>query len=152
MAKCVIPEDGTRGEIVIYSNYLESINAFLTDPLEDFALGQWVKRSKDIPGHQRRRGPSDLNPINVSQSTASYLFDPTLKSGNAKPGFSFRLKTDLRFADIDMNRQFTMVGRVVDFVEYFDKKMKYDTFYYPQIGGRHSLLPTPIGGGGESLR
>ncbi len=148
MAKCVIPEEGTRSEIVIYSNYIESINAFLTDPLVDDTLGEWVVREKSIPGHQRRRGPSDQNPINVTQSTASYLFDPSLKSGNAKPGFSFRLKTDLEFADIDMNRQFTMVGRVVDFVAYFDKKMKYDTFYYPQIGGRHKLLPTPLNAGG----
>ena len=149
MAKCVIPEDGTRSEIVIYSNYIESINAFLTDALVDSTLDEWKVREKDIPGHQRRRGPSDQNPINVTQSTASYLYDPSLKSGNAKPGFSFRLKTDLEFADIDMNRQFTMVGRVVDFVAYFDKKMKYDTFYYPQIGGRHKLLHTPIGGGGD---
>jgi len=141
MAKCVIPEDGTRSEIVIYTNYLESINAFLNTPLTDAQLDPWEVREKSIPGHQRRKGPSDQTPINVSQSTASYLFDPSLKSGNAKPGFSFMLKTDLRFADIDMQRQFTMVGRVVDFVAYFDKKMKYDTFYYPQIGGRHSLLP-----------
>ena len=149
MAKCIIPEEGTRSEIVIYSNYLESINAFLETPLVDATLDEWKVREKSIPGHQRRRGPSDQNPINVTQSTASYLYDPSLKSGNAKPGFSFRLKTDLEFADIDMNRQFTMVGRVVDFVAYFDKKMKYDTFYYPQIGGRHKLLPTPIGGGGD---
>lgn len=141
MAKCVIPEDGTRSEIVIYSKYLESINAFLKDPLLDSTVDPWSVKQKSIPGHQRRRGPSDQTPINVSQSTANYLFDPSLKSGNALPGFSFMLKTDLRFADIDMQRRFTMVGRVVDFVAYFDKKMKYDTFYYPQIGGRHSLLP-----------
>jgi hypothetical protein len=147
MPKCVIPEEGTRSEIVIYTNYLESINAFLTTPLTDTELDGWAVREKSIPGHQRRKGPSDQNPINVTQSTASYLFDPTLKSGNAKPGFSFRLKTDMRFADVDMNRQFTMVGRVVDFVAYFDKKMKYDTFYYPQIGGRHKLLETPLNGG-----
>ena len=141
MAKCIIPEDGTRSEIVIYSKYLESINAFLKDPLLDSTVEPWAVREKSIPGHQRRKGPSDQTPINVSQSTASYLFDPSLKSGNALPGFSFILQTDLRYADIDMKRRFTMVGRVVDFVAYFDKKMKYDTFYFPQIGGRHSLLP-----------
>lgn len=145
MAKCVIPEDGTRGEIVIYSNYLESINAFLTDPLEDSTIGNTVVRTKSIPGHQRRRGPSDQNPINVTQSEANYLFDPSLKSGNAKPGFSFRLKTNLLMSDVDMNRQFTMVGRVVDFEQYFSGKMKYETYFYPQIGGRHTLKVTPIG-------
>lgn len=141
MAKIIIPEDGTRSQIVIYSNYLESINAFVKDPLADSTVEPWSIKQKSIPGHKRRRGPSDITPINVTQSTANYLFDPSLKSGNAKPGFSFMLKTDLRFADIDMQRQFTMVGRVVDFVAYFDKKMKYDTFFYPANGGRHSLLP-----------
>jgi hypothetical protein len=147
MAKIIIPEDGTRSEIVIYANYVESINAFLTTPLEDSELDDAKVLEKSIPGHQRRRGPSDQNPINVSQSTASYLKDPSLKSGNAKPGISFRLKTDMRFADVDMNRQFTLVGRTVDFVSYFSGKMKYDTFYYPQNGGRHSLKSVPIGEG-----
>ena len=152
MAKCIIEAVGDLQEIVIYTNYLESINAFLTTPLEDSTLDKWEIKTKTVPGHQRRRGPSDQNPINVTQSTPQYLFDPSLKSGNAKPGFSFILKTDLAFADVDMQRQFTMVGRVVDFVAYFDEKMLYDTFFYPQIGGRHKLLPTPIGGGGEALR
>ena len=77
----------------------------------------------------------------------AYLVDPTLKSGNAKPGFSFRLKTDMKFTDVDMNHQFTMTGRVCDFKDYFNKKMKYDTFYYPSIGGRHKLREAPLNGG-----
>lgn len=145
MAKCIIEAADGRDDIVIYSNYLESINAFLSTPLQNAETDPWAIRTKNIPGHQRRKGPSDANPVNVRQSTATYLFDPSLKSGNAKPGFSFILKTDPEFADVDMQRQFTMVGRVVDFVSYFDKKMKYDTFYYPQIGGRHKLLETPLG-------
>jgi hypothetical protein len=145
MAKIIIPEEGTRSEIVIYANYVESINAFLTDPLTDSEQGDAEVKEKSIPGHQRRKGPSDLNPINITQSTASYLKDPTLKSGNAKPGIPFRLKTDMRFADIDMNRQFTMVGRTVDFQQYFNEKMKYQTFFYPQNGGRHTLKESPIG-------
>ena len=147
MAKIIIPEDGTRSEIVIYARYLESINAFLTTPLEDSTQGDAVVRTKSIPGHQRRKGPSDLNPVNVSQSTASYLFDPSLKSGNALPGIPFRLKTDMSMSDIDMNRQFTMVGRTVDFEQYFSGIMKYQTFFFPANGGRHTLKETPLGGG-----
>jgi hypothetical protein len=145
MAKIIIPEDGTRSSFVIYANYVEAINAFLETPLTDSETGDASVAQKSIPGHQRRRGPSDLNPINVLQSTASYLVDPSLKSGNAKPGISFRLKTDMSMADTDMNRQFTLVGRVVDFVQYFDTKMKYQTFFYPQNGGRHTLSSVPIG-------
>lgn len=147
MAKIIIPEDGTRSEIVIYAKHLESINAFLTTPLEDSTQGDAAVRTKSIPGHQRRKGPSDQNPVNVTQSNASYLFDPSLKSGNALPGIPFRLKTDMSIADVDMNRQFTLVGRTVDFVQYFDAKMKYDTFFFPSNGGRHTLTETPIGQG-----
>ena len=120
---------------------------FLTTPLTDAEVAEAEVLTKTVPGHQRRRGPSDLNPINVLQSTPSYLKDPSLKSGNAKPGMSFRLVTDMRFADDYMNRQFTMVGRVLDFQQYFSGKMKYQTFFYPQVGGRHTLKTAPIGNG-----
>ena len=148
MAKCIIPAEGARKEIVIYSRYIESINAFLTTPLLDAEVAPAEVRTKSVPGHQRRRGPSDQNPINVSQSNPRYLFDPSLKSGNALPGYSFILRTDLRYADIDMQRRFTMKGTVVDFQQYFNEKMKYDTFFLPEIGGRHKLLPTPLAGPG----
>jgi len=148
MAKCIIPADGDRKEIVIYSRYIESINAFLTDPLTDSTVDPAQVKTRRHSGGPRRRGPSDQNPINVPAHDVRYLYDPSLKSGNALPGFSFILKTDLEFADIDMQRSFTMTGTVVDFQQYFNEKMKYDTFYYPSIGGRHKLLPTPLQGGG----
>jgi hypothetical protein len=138
MAKVVIDEDGTRSGFTIYANHLEALNWFLADPLEDKTLGVKSRGTKTIPGHQRRKGPSDLNPVNVLQSTADYLVDPSLKSGNAKPGISFILKTTNN-ADIAEQRQFTLVGRTLDFVEYFDGKMKYETYFFPANGGRHTL-------------
>jgi hypothetical protein len=147
MAKVIIPAEGARKQIVIYANYIESINAFLSTPLVDADLGEYEIRTKSVSGHQRRKGPSDQTPINVLQRQVRYLVDPTLKSGNAKPGFSFILKTDMRFADVDMQRRFTMTGTVRDFKDYFNKRMKYDTFYYPSCGGRHKLYETPIGDG-----
>ena len=147
MAKIIIPENGTRSEIVIYSKFIESFNAFVETPLEDADLGEPQELSKVIPGHTRRKGPSDRTPINVSQSNASWLKDPTLRSGNALPGITFMLKTDLSMADTDMQRQFTLVGRTIDFVTHFSGKMKYQTFYYPRNGGRHTLLSVPVGEG-----
>jgi len=138
MARVVIDKDGTRNGFEIYANHLEALNWFLADPLEDKALGLKTRGTKSIPGHQRRRGPSDENPVNVTQSTADYLKDPSLKSGNAKPGISFILKTT-KNSDIDEQRQFTLVGRTLDFVEYFDGKMKYETYFFPANGGRHTL-------------
>ena len=148
MAKCIIPAEGARKEIVIYSKYIESINAFLTDPLADAEIGDALVKTKRHTGGPRRRGPSDTTPINVSAHDVRYLSDPSLKSGNALPGFSFILKTDLNFTDIDMQRRFTMTGTVVDFQQYFNEKMKYDTFYFPEIGGRHKLMETPLAGPG----
>ncbi len=138
MAKVVIPAEGARKEMVIYANYLEALNFFLVDPLEDEELGDKAVKQRSVPGHQRRKGPSDQNPINVLQSEAEYLVDPSLKSGNAKPGISFILKTT-KNADIDEQRQFTFVGRTLDFDSYFSGKMKYETYVYWSNGGRHTL-------------
>ena len=147
MSKTTIPEEGTRGAFVIYYNDIRSINYFLTNALEADEEGEAVRRTKSIPGHQRRRGPSDQAPINVSQSTADYLFDPTLKSGNALPGRSIILQTT-KNADVDATRRFTLVGRAIDFQEYFSGKMKYETYVYFSEGGRHTLKPTVEGGQG----
>jgi len=138
MAKIIIPEEGTRSDFTIYARDLRAINWFLKTPLSDSELGEKTRATKSIPGHQRRRGPSDQNPINVLQSQADYLVDPSLKSGNALPGISFIFKTTPN-SDIDAQRQFTLVGRSLDFVEYFDGKMKYETYVYFANGARHTL-------------
>ncbi len=147
MAKIIIPAAGNIGQIVIYSRYLESFNAFVETPLADSELAEAERKTKEIPGHQRRRGPSDQIPINVRQTTASYLKDPSLKSGNALPGISFMLKTNLKMADVDMQRRFTLYGTTMDFQLYFSGKMKYSTYFYPANGGRHTLETVPIGNG-----
>ena len=141
MPKTTIPENGTRGAFVIYYKDIRAINYFLSTDLEADEEGEAERRTKSIPGHQRRRGPSDQAPINVKQSTADYLFDPTLKSGNALPGRSIILQTT-KNADVDATRRFTLVGRALDFQEYFSGKMKYETYVYFSEGGRHTLKPT----------
>ena len=146
MGKSTIKEDGKRGAFTIYYKDIRSINYFLTDALEDDTVGDKSRASKTIPGHQRRKGPSDKAPINVKQSTADYLVDPSLKSGNALPGISFILKTT-KNADVDATRQFTLAGRSLDFIEYFDGKMKYETYIYLSNGGRHTLKAKVAEGG-----
>ncbi len=143
MPKTTIPEEGNRGAFVIYYNDIRSINFFLTDDLEPDETDDYEVKSKSIPGHQRRKGPSDKNPVNVSQSTASYVKDPSLKSGNALPGYSFILQTTTN-ADVDATRRFTLVGRTGDFQRYFNEKMTYETYVYFSQGGRHTLKPTPV--------
>lgn len=146
MAKVTIPEEGTRSEFTIHCADIRALNWFLTDTLTPDDYGDFEVKEKSIPGHTRRRGPSDNNPINVLQSTASYIKDPSLKSGNALPGYSFILQTTTN-ADVDEGRRFTLQGRTGDFQRYFNEKMKYETYVYFSQGGRHTLKPTPAGDG-----
>ena len=141
MLKTTFKEDGTRSKFVLYYNDVRAINYFLKTALVPDEDGERERRTKSIPGHQRRRGPSDQAPINVSQSTADYMFDPTLKSGNARPGRSIILKTT-KNADVDATRRFTLVGRALDFQEYFEDEFKYETYCYFSEGGRHTFKPT----------
>ena len=143
MPKTTIPEDGNRGAFVIHYKDIRAINFFLSEALEPDEVDGYTVKQKSIPGHQRRKGPSDSNPINVSQSTANYLQDPSLKSGNALPGYSFILQTTSN-ADVDATRRFTLVGRTGDFQQYFNEKMKYETYVYWSQGGRHTLAPKPV--------
>lgn len=147
MGKTTITTSVDRPNLVIYYNDLRSINWFLTTPLTDDTTGATEVRQKDISAHPRRRGPSDLAPINVTNHPATYLFDPSLKSGNAKPGKYFILATDMSLADIEAKRQFTYTGRFMDLKNYLDANIKYNCFLYSEGAGRHSLAPT-IGDGG----
>lgn len=141
MGKTTFEAANGRNKMVLYYNDIRSINFFLNTPLEADDDAEKEVRTKNIPGHQRRKGPSDTNPINVLQSTATYLFDPTLKSGNALPGRSIILQT-AKGADIDAKRQFTLVGRAVDFESFFEDQMKYETHVYFSEGGRHTYKAT----------
>lgn len=141
MPKTTVPAEGSRQKFVLYYNDIRSINWFLNTALEADEPGEAEVRTKNVPGHQRRKGPSDQTPTNVTQSTVRYLYDPTLKSGNALPGRSIILQTT-KNADIDATRRFTLAGNAVDFREYFKDKMKYETYVYFSDGGRHTLPPT----------
>ena len=141
MGKSTIPADGLRQAFTIYYKDLRAINWFLTESLTDDTVGGKVTATKEIPGHQRRKGPSDQTPVNVTQSTAEYLVDPSLKSGNALPGISFRLQTTAD-SDIDATRQFTFTGRASDLISYMDGGMKYPTYIYLSNGARHTLAAT----------
>ena len=74
------------------------------------------------------------------------MYDPTLKSGNALPGFSIRVTEAKKEDGTQESRQMTLVGRTVDFEEYFDDLFKNETFVHYSIGGRHTFQPAAGGG------
>ena len=138
MAKVVIPENDKRKSFTIYARDIRSLNFFLETPEVPVEDGDREIKDKFVPIHKRRKGPSDTAPVNVSESTREYMVDPSLKSGNALPGTSYIFKTTEN-ADVDEQRQFTFVGRIMDVVAYFDRNMKYETYFYPANGARKTL-------------
>ena len=148
MIKVTIAEDGTRGAFVLWMNNIATINYFLASDLEADGVNNGRERqTKSIPQHTRRRGPSDQTPVTVSSSTADYMYDPTLKSGNALPGFSIRVTEARRQDGGQESRQMTLVGRTVDFEEYFDDLFARETYVHYSIGGRHTFQPAAQGEG-----
>ena len=144
MAKIIIPANGARQELTVFGQ-LESWNFFCATEATDAEAAGKSNAQKSIPGHQRRRGPSDQNPVNITQSLAEYLVDPSLKSGNALPGVGFTLKTTAN-ADVDEQRSFTFKGRSMDLIEYLDRNVNVESYIYLNNGGRHLLVLGTQGG------
>lgn len=143
-SRITIAAEGDRKQFTVIGDQ-RNWNFFCATESAADEIGAAEVKSKSIRGHQRRRGPSDLAPVNVTQSTAEYLVDPTLKSGNALPGVGFRLKTTPN-ADIQEQRSFQLVGRVVDLQQYLTGNVNKETYIYIENGGRHTVKPAAQGG------
>lgn len=144
MPKTTFPAEGARQEVVIHYDFIESLQFFLGGDYTEDEAAAFYNKQKSIPGHQRRRGPSDQTPINVSQSTATYLVDPSLKSGNARPGISFYMTTT-ELSDTEEKRNFMYKGRWIDLHAILMADIKFQTYVYLSNGGRHTVEP-----GGEN--
>ena len=140
MPKTTFPAEGARQKVVIYYDAIESLQYWLKTSIEEDENAGFSNGQKEIPGHSRRKGPSDQSPINVTQSQAEYLKDPSLKSGNARPGTSFILATS-DLADDQEKRQFTWTGRFIDLHAVLAADIKQYCYLYPANGGRHTLNP-----------
>ena len=136
-SRITIPEDGTRGAFVVIGD-VRNWNYFCATAATPDEVDAKSRGTKSVKGHQRRRGPSDTTPINVEQSTADYLIDPSIKSGNALPGVGFILKTTPN-ADTQEKRSFQLVGRSLDLIEYLDGNVNKETYCYLENGARHTL-------------
>lgn len=136
-SRITIPGNGARKDLVIIGDPRNWNFFCATEATADDIAGK-SNGQKSVKGHQRRRGPSDQTPINVTQSTAEYLIDPSLKSGNALPGKGFILKTTPN-ADTPEQRAFQYVGRSMDLIEYLDENVNYECYIYLENGARHTI-------------
>ena len=136
---------GPEGRTVtILFDAIESLQWFMTTTIvaNEDQLGE--TKTKNIPSHKRRRGPSDDAPMTVGPSTAQYLKDPTLKSGNARPGKWFVLWTTAD-ADDEEKRRFTYTGSFHDLHAVIQADVKYPVYLRAEGSGRHTISPV-IGG------
>ena len=134
-------------EITIYYDAIESIQWFLTTTIEPNEDKLGSTASKDVPTHKRRRGPSDDAPMTVGPYSAQFLKDPTLKSGNARPGKWFVLWTTAD-ADDQEKRRFTYTGSFHDLHAVLQADVKYPVYLRAEGSGRHTINPI-IGGNAE---
>lgn len=140
MIKITIPEDGDQKSFVIYARDLRAVNYFLDTDLAADEEAAREYRSTSRRSFTRRRGPSDTAPVTIPSTTVEYCYDPTLKSGNALGGQSMIWQTDLASSDIAEKRQFTLVGRAMDFQMWGEGKFTYKTHVHFFDGGRHTFL------------
>ena len=143
-SRITIPANGARQQLVIIGDPRNWNFFCATESTADDVAGK-SNGQKSVKGHTRRRGPSYSSPINVTQSTAEYLIDPSLKSGNALPGKGFILKTTPN-ADTREKRAFQFVGRSMDLISYLDNNVNVETFIYLENGARHTLTVAAQGG------
>ena len=142
------PTDNT---VTIFYDAIESLQWFMTTTIEPNEDQLGSTKTKDIPSHKRRRGPSDDAPMTVGPSTATYLVDPTLKSGNARPGKWFVLWTT-DDADDEEKRRFTYTGSFYHLHAVLQADVKYPVYLRAEGSGRHTINPVIGGGGGEAAR
>ena len=143
-SRITIPAEDGRKELTIIGDPRNWNFFCATEATADDVAGK-SNAQKSVKGHSRRRGPSDSSPINVTQSTAEYLIDPSLKSGNALPGKGFILKTTAN-ADTQEKRAFQYVGRSMDLISYLDNNVNKETYIYLENGARHTLTLAAQGG------
>jgi hypothetical protein len=113
-----------------------NINYFLTtDLVPDSAAGRSTV-NQTVRSHSRRQYPNDETPINVASHGRQMLVDPGRKSGNALPGYSFRVVGDAGLPG-EENRQFTYQGRWEDVVNLFVGDAAMQVQLYSPSGTRY---------------
>lgn len=132
LEKFVIPADGTRGKLTIYAEPA-NLNYFLKTPLTSTADAGVSNKQVAVKAHQRRQYPGDQTQINVPASQREFMVDPSRRSGAALPGRSIVLVGDYGLPG-EEKRQFTLVGRWVDFHAWLATKAKMQIRAYNNTG------------------
>ena len=109
-----------------------NFNYFVNTPVTPDSAGGIVNGSSTVKASTRRLYYNDTTPVNVGAHSRDYMYDPGRRVGNALPGFSFRLDDGVE------NRQFTLVGNVMDLHAYLVGEAKMALKLYTQ-GARYNI-------------
>lgn len=128
---------GTKHACVLYgekANIEYFVNASMTPDVVDGVEDKQVSRG----GYTRRQYPGDQSPVGVAGSTATYVHDPSRKSGSALPGRSIRLVADPGMPN-EESRVFTLKGRWIDFHAWLRANAKMLIHAYNSSGARYTI-------------
>jgi len=138
MGRTILGPEGSQ--VTIIYDYVESLQWFLETTIVEVEDQLGRTGTKEIPSHVRYRGPSDTVGTNVRAHSATYLIDPTLKSGNARPGKWFILQTT-EDADDQEKRRFTYTGSFYDLQAVLQADILYPCYLRAEGSGRHTINP-----------
>lgn len=141
--KHVVAGAGGRQGFTIYGE-TANINYFLKTPLTPATAQGATNKQVAVKAFQRRQYPGDTTLINIPATQREVLVDPTRKSGNGLPGRSVVLVGDAGLPG-EERRQFTLVGRWVDFHAYLVANAKMQIHAYNSTGAR-STIPAAAAG------
>ena len=129
--------------ITIYGE-TANINYFLKTPLTPVTDAGVTNKQVLAKAYQRRQYPGDTTLINMPATAREVLIDPSRKSGNGLPGRSIRLVADAGLPG-EESRQFTLVGRWVDFHAWLATKAKMQIHAYNNSGARYTVPAAAAG-------
>lgn len=141
--KFVIPAEQTRGKLVLYAEPA-NINYFLKTPLTSTADAGVTNKQAAVKAHQRRQYPGDTSLINVPAAQREFMVNPARRSGAALPGRSIVLIGDKGLPG-EEKRQFTLVGRWIDFHAWLSTKAKMEIYAYNNTGA-YDVIPAAAAG------
>lgn len=141
--KHVVAGIGGRKGFTIYGE-TANINYFLKTPLQPETAANATNKQVAVKAFQRRQYPGDTTLINVPATQREVLVDPTRKSGNGLPGRSVVLVGDPGMPN-EERRQFTLVGRWVDFHAYLVANVKMEVFAINSTGARSTIAAATTG-------
>jgi hypothetical protein len=134
-----IPAAGGRKAFSIYTPYIENLNYFLKTPVTVADLPAVTNKQVGVRAHQRRQYPGDTALSNIPSTDRTVLVDPGRRSGNGLPGRSVVLVAEVGLPG-EERRQFTVVGRWVDFHAWLGGQAKMEIKAYNHTGA-WNLIP-----------